>query len=142
MGAPPPAGALLDALTPVADALGAQIVAPDAMRTGDVPIVWEGRTIAGFRPPDLHGALERLMVETERELGRPLRSLSREDKQAAVRLLEERGAFTLRRSVEEVADALGVSRFTVYNYLNRDGGTPPREPQTSEPTSPGPWAGG
>ena len=33
-------------------------------------------------------------------------------------LLDERGAFQLRKSVEEVADALGVSRFTVYNYLN------------------------
>ena len=38
--------------------------------------------------------------------------------QAAVRRLDARGAFQLRRAVEEVADALGVSRFTVYNYLN------------------------
>jgi predicted transcriptional regulator YheO len=36
-------------------------------------------------------------------------------------LLDDRGAFQLRRSVEEVADALGVSRFTVYNYLNAEG---------------------
>ena len=43
-----------------------------------------------------------------------------EDKQRAVRLLDERGAFTLRKAVEDVADALGVSRFTVYNYLNSD----------------------
>ena len=39
---------------------------------------------------------------------------------AAVRLLEEAGAFSYRKSVETVATALGVSRFTVYNYLNRD----------------------
>ena len=44
--------------------------------------------------------------------------LGREDKQRAVRLLDERGAFTLRRAVEQVADAMGVSRITVYNYLN------------------------
>ncbi len=31
---------------------------------------------------------------------------------------DERGAFAYRRSVEDVADSLGVSRFTVYNYLN------------------------
>ena len=36
----------------------------------------------------------------------------------AVKLLNERGAFNLRRSMEDVADALGVSRITVYNYLN------------------------
>jgi predicted transcriptional regulator YheO len=35
-----------------------------------------------------------------------------------VRLLDERGAFQLRKSIEDVADALGVSRITVYNYLN------------------------
>ena len=37
----------------------------------------------------------------------------------AVALLNEWGAFTLRKSVEDVAEALGVSRFTVYNYLER-----------------------
>ena len=40
-------------------------------------------------------------------------------KQRAVRLLEERGAFSYRKSAEVVAEALGVTRFTVYNYLNR-----------------------
>jgi predicted transcriptional regulator YheO len=35
-----------------------------------------------------------------------------------VKLLDQRGAFTLRRAVEDVADAMGVSRITVYNYLN------------------------
>ena len=33
-------------------------------------------------------------------------------------LLGDRGAFELRRSVEAVAEAMGVSRFTIYNYLN------------------------
>ena len=35
-------------------------------------------------------------------------------------LSTERGAFILRRAVEDVADAMGVSRITVYNYLNRE----------------------
>ena len=39
-------------------------------------------------------------------------------KQKAVKLLDDRGAFVLRRSVEDVADAFGVSRITIYNYLN------------------------
>jgi uncharacterized protein YqgV (UPF0045/DUF77 family) len=66
----------------------------------------------------LHGALARMIEQVEVELGGQLPDLSREDKQRAVRLLDERGAFLLRRSVDEVADALGVSRITVYNYLN------------------------
>ena len=68
--------------------------------------------------PPLHGALDRLIDAVEAELGGRLPELGREDKQRAVRLLDERGAFTLRRAVEQVADAMGVSRITVYNYLN------------------------
>ena len=46
----------------------------------------------------------------------------REDKQRAVARLHDLGAFNLRKSVEDVATALGVSRFTVYNYLDRRDG--------------------
>jgi predicted transcriptional regulator YheO len=63
-----------------------------------------------------------MIAAVEAEFGAPLAALSREDKQRAVRLLDERGAFQLRKAVEDVADALGVSRFTVYNYLNAEGG--------------------
>ena len=63
--------------------------------------------------------LHRHSIESvEREMGAPLPSLSREEKQKAIRLLDDRGAFILRRAVEDVADAMGVSRITVYNYLN------------------------
>jgi predicted transcriptional regulator YheO len=68
------------------------------------------------------GDLGRLLEDLAAELGGPLRDLPRPQKQRAVRLLEERGAFTYRKSAEIVAEALNVSRFTVYNYLNRDKG--------------------
>lgn len=109
---------LLRALKPVIDALGASFVPADQMEGSDVPLAWDGRTIAGVRMPPLHGALDRLIDAVETELGGHLPELSRENKQRAVRLLDERGAFILRRAVEDVADAMGVSRITVYNYLN------------------------
>jgi uncharacterized protein YqgV (UPF0045/DUF77 family) len=109
---------LLRSVKPVVDALGASFVAADDMEASDVALVWEGRTVAGVRMPPLHGALDRLIDAVEAELGGRLPMLSREDKQRAVRLLDERGAFILRRAVEDVADAMGVSRITVYNYLN------------------------
>ena len=109
---------LIRSVKPVVDALGASFVALDDMEASDVPLVWEGRTIAAIRMPPLHGALDRLIDAVEAELGGRLPLLSREDKQRAVRLLDERGAFILRRAVEDVADAMGVSRITVYNYLN------------------------
>ncbi len=68
--------------------------------------------------PGLRGALDRLVAGVESELGGRLPDLSRENKQAAVRLLDDRGAFLLRRSVEDVAELMDVSRITIYNYLN------------------------
>lgn len=109
---------LVRAVRPVVDAVGATLVDPGDAEASDVPLVWDGVTIAAVRLPPLHGALDRLIDAVETELGGKLPMLSREDKQRAVRLLDERGAFILRRAVEDVADAMGVSRITVYNYLN------------------------
>ena len=109
---------LIRAIRPVVDAVGATFVPAAEAEASDVPIVWDGRTIVAVRMPPLHGALDRLIDAVETELGARLPLLSREDKQRAVRLLDERGAFILRRAVEDVADAMGVSRITVYNYLN------------------------
>ena len=109
---------LLLAVKPIVDAVGATLVPASEQEPSDVPLVWDGEVIAAVLMPPLHGALDRLIDTVESELGGPLPSLSREDKQKAVRLLDDRGAFILRRAVEDVADAMGVSRITVYNYLN------------------------
>ncbi|MGA0862837.1 MAG: helix-turn-helix domain-containing protein [Ilumatobacteraceae bacterium] len=109
---------LFAAVRPVLDALGAQLITVDEARINDVALEWEGEIVAAVRLPKLHGALDRIIAQVEKELGGPLPELSRSDKQLAVRLLDQRGAFILRRAVEDVADAMGVSRITVYNYLN------------------------
>lgn len=109
---------LVLAVQPIVEALGASMVSAEEREPGDLPLQWQGELLAAVRPAPLHGALDRLIETVERELGAPLPRLSREDKQRAIRLLDERGAFTLRRAVEDVADAMGVSRITVYNYLN------------------------
>lgn len=109
---------LLRALEPVADALGAELVGVRQLRSGDIPLQWEGELVGGLRLPGMQGTLERMMAAVEQELGVALGEMTREQKQLAVRLLDDRGAFALRRSVESVADAMSVSRFTIYNYLN------------------------
>ena len=109
---------LLDTVQPLLSALGASLVSAAEMNKADVPLLWEGKVVAAVRLPALHGAMERLIESVERELGAKLALLSRSEKQRAIRLLDERGAFILRRAVEDVADAMGVSRITVYNYLN------------------------
>ncbi len=113
---------LASAIEPLLTRLGATAVPVEQREAGDVLLHWEGEPALAVRLPgaELTSALDRLIVEVEAELGARLPELERADKQRAVRLLEERGAFTLRKSVESVAKALSVSRFTVYNYLNRE----------------------
>jgi hypothetical protein len=105
-------------LKPVLDATGATIVPVDLIQGSDVALRWNGETVAAVRLAPLHGALDRVIESVERELGGKLSTLSRDGKQSAIRLLDERGAFVLRRAVEDIADVMGVSRITVYNYLN------------------------
>ena len=67
---------------------------------------------------DLRDVLAQMVAAVEEQLGAPLAELSREQKQAAVRILDQRGAFLLRKAVESVGEMMGVSRITIYNYLN------------------------
>ena len=109
---------LLTAVAPLLDAVGATLVDPAHALPSDIPLEWEGEVVGVVRMAPLHGALDRIIDQVEKELGAKLKDLSRNDKQRAIRLLDEQGAFILRRAVEDVADVMGVSRITVYNYLN------------------------
>ena len=78
-------------------------------------------TVEGAVPedvPHVGRALDQLVAAAEGRVGRPVAEMSRAEKQQVVRFLDQRGAFELKRAVETVADVLGVSRFTVYNYLD------------------------
>ncbi|MEU0696424.1 helix-turn-helix domain-containing protein [Streptomyces niveus] len=110
---------LLAAVKPLVDAMGAEMVPPGLAEPDDVVLSWEGREIVAVRLPQLSESLDHILVALERRHGMPLSELDRKAKQSVVRSLEARGAFSVRHGVETVASALGVSRFTVYNYLNR-----------------------
>jgi hypothetical protein len=121
---------LLEAFEPVAKALGAEIVAPASLQPGDIDLVWDDVVVGGFRQPGLNGALDRLLDGLSDEYGCDLSDLPRETKQQVVSRLDSHGAFVIRRAVEDVADRLGVSRFTVYNYLNALEGSGPADRET------------
>ena len=100
----------------MADAVAAMV--RDALAAGATRLRLQiGADGAHSRVGDLHDALDDMIREIERELG-PAGAWSREHKQTAVRLLSERGAFLLRGAVEDIAETMGVSRITIYNYLN------------------------
>ena len=110
---------LFRALQPLLRAAGATLIDARDARHGDVPVEWEGKVVGAVQLPFLHDSMERLIAQVEHELGAPLAELSRQQKQAAVGRLDDLGAFTLRGAVEDLAKAIGVSRITIYSYLNQ-----------------------
>nr|WP_206305713.1 helix-turn-helix domain-containing protein [Actinacidiphila soli] len=115
------------AVKPLVDAMGAELVAVGEARGDDVVLSWDGEEVVAVRLPHLADSLDHILADLRRRHGRALSELDRKDKQTVVRILEERGAFSVRHGVETVASALGVSRFTVYNYLNRENAAKERE---------------
>lgn len=115
-------GAFITAVKPLVDAMGGEMIPPDEAGPDDVVLSWEGAAAVAVRLPQLADSLDHILAALERRRGMPLAELDRKAKQEIVRSLEARGAFAVRHGVETVASALGVSRFTVYNYLNREKG--------------------
>lgn len=54
-------------------------------------------------------------------LGKPVEVLSKKERLKVIALLREKNAFSYRKSVPYVAGRLGVSRYTVYKYLEEVG---------------------
>ena len=62
--------------------------------------------------------LENMMQNAISSIGKSIADMTRDDKIAVVAYLEAKGAFLIRYSVEHVAELLGMTKYTVYNYLD------------------------
>ena len=66
---------------------------------------------------DIRDVLAGMIAAILNELGKTPATMTREEKMEVVKRLEERGAFLVKRSAEQVAEALDLSRFTIFSYL-------------------------
>lgn len=62
-----------------------------------------------------------LLRRAVQDVGAPVEMLRKKHKVEVIRQLQDKGFFLLRDAVEQAAEALGVTRFTIYNYLNEIG---------------------
>ncbi len=62
--------------------------------------------------------LDNLIQNAISNIGKKTADMTREDKVAIVAYLEAKGAFLIRYSVERVAELLGMTKYTIYNYLD------------------------
>lgn len=72
-----------------------------------------GEVFAG----DIRDVLATMIAAAVGEMGKSAAAMSRREKMEVVNRLEERGAFLVKRSAEQVAEALDLSRYTVFAYL-------------------------
>jgi predicted transcriptional regulator YheO len=68
--------------------------------------------------PDVSSVLDEMIGEAIAAIGKPVPSMTKPDRIRVLRVLEERGAFRIKRAADKVSTRLGVSRVTVYGYLD------------------------
>lgn len=68
--------------------------------------------------PDVSSVLDDMISEAIAMVGKPAPGMSKTDRIEVLRLLEARGAFHIKRAADKVSARLGVSRVTVYGYLD------------------------
>lgn len=67
---------------------------------------------------DINELLDQMLEEAVASTDKTASMLTRDDRLAILRILDDRGAFSVKRAVERVSRRLGISRVTVYNYLD------------------------
>lgn len=68
---------------------------------------------------DLKAMMQGIIDDAVRYFMKPPELMNKKERMYAVEAMMQRGLFLMRNSVTQVADALGVSRFTIYNYIDQ-----------------------
>lgn len=69
---------------------------------------------------DITEVLDAMINQVINNIGIPVTLMQKEDKIQVVRGLDLKGVFMIKGAVDKVAVMLGVSRYTIYNYLEED----------------------
>lgn len=75
------------------------------------------RTMNESYAKNIEEVFENLIENTLIDIHVPIHKMSREDKIYFVNQLDEKGAFLIQGSVDRITEVLGVSKQTIYNYL-------------------------
>ena len=64
------------------------------------------------------GTLNDLIGQSVKLVNKPVSEMTREDKVKAIRFLQDSGAFLIKKSGDKVSKFFGISKFTLYNYID------------------------
>lgn len=66
----------------------------------------------------VNGLLHELIEESVKLVNKPVAQMNREDKIKAIKFLQDKGAFLITKSGDKVSKYFGISKFTLYNYID------------------------
>ena len=78
-------------------------------------------SVTASAPPNVNTFLDSLIRQSEKLIGKPAALMNKEEKIRAIRFLSESGAFLITRSGEKVSRFFGISKFTLYSYMDTSG---------------------
>ncbi len=62
--------------------------------------------------------LDFFLMECQKKIGKLPESMSKEDKIKAIQYLDQKGVFLITKSGDKVCEYLGISKYTLYTYLD------------------------
>lgn len=67
---------------------------------------------------NINDLLDDLIIQSVAQIGKPVALMNKEDKVKAIRFLNENGAFLVTKSGDKVAKYFGISKYTLYSYID------------------------
>lgn len=86
-------------------------------------IITTSETASGDKQPqkithNVNELLDTLIEQSVALVGKPVALMNKDDKVAAIQYLNDAGAFLITRSGDKVSTYFGISKFTLYSYMD------------------------
>lgn len=69
---------------------------------------------------NVNDLLDQLIEESSKYVGKPVAMMNKEDKIRAIKFLDEKGAFLVKKAGDKVSRYYDISKYTLYNYMDAD----------------------
>ena len=73
----------------------------------------------GQIPLNVNDLLDNLINESVKRIGKPPALMNKEEKIQAIQFLRDAGAFLITKSGDKVSNFYGISKFTLYSYIDQ-----------------------
>lgn len=78
--------------------------------------------ISQVMPSSVNDLLDQLIEQSIRLVGKPVPMMTKDDKIRAIQYLNNTGAFLITRSGDKVTKKFGISKYTLYSYIDASKG--------------------